>query len=75
MKANPTLIVATIVLLVLFGATCMSAAIHDHKTMEPSLAVPSYAFIPAELDPIFQNRLAQRARAAYERSHPVDSQM
>jgi len=75
MKANRTLILATIVLLTLFGAKCVSAAIHDHKSIETSLAVPSYAFVPAELDPLFQKQLVQRARAAYDRSHPVNSQM
>ena len=75
MKANPKLIVATIVLLVLFGAECVSAAIRDHRTIETTLAVPSYAFVPAELDPVFQKSLAHRARAAYERSHPASSQM
>ena len=75
MKANPKLIVATIVLLVMFGAKCLSAAIHDHETIETSLAVPSYAFVPAELDPVFQKSLVQRIRGPYERSHQASSQM
>jgi hypothetical protein len=74
MKANPKLIGATIVLLALFGVKCVSAAIHGHKTIETSLAVPAYAFIPAELDPVFQKKLVQRTRAPYERSLPATSQ-
>ncbi len=74
MKASPKLITATIVLLVLFGAKCVSAAIHDHQTTETSLAVPPYAFVPAELDPVFQKKLVQRTRAPYERSRSASSQ-
>jgi len=75
MKANPKLIIATMALLAMFAAKCLSAAIHNYETIETSLSVPSYAFIPAELDLVFQKRLAQRTRAPYERSHPVSSQM
>jgi hypothetical protein len=70
MGANPKLIVATIGLVVVFGAKCVSATIHDHETAQTSVAVSPCASVPAELDPVFQQRLVQRARASYERSHP-----
>jgi hypothetical protein len=74
MKANPKLIAATITLLVLFGAKCVSAAIHDHEMAETSFAVPAYAFVPAELDPVFQEKLVQRTSARYQRSRSAGAQ-
>jgi len=61
MRTHPKLIAAVIVLLALFGAECVRAAINHHDTTV--VAIPSYAFVPAEVDPIFQQKLAQRVRA------------
>lgn len=75
MKTNPKLIAAVIVLLVLFGAECVRAAINHQETIKTVVAIPSYAFVPAELDPVFQQKLAQRMRGRYERSHTAGPQM
>ena len=73
MRTHPKLIAAVIVLLALFGAECVRAAINHHDTTV--VAIPSYAFVPAEVDPIFQQKLAQRVRGPYERSHPGSPEM
>jgi hypothetical protein len=56
------------------GAECVGAASH-HDTFDSDLTgtVDQPAiFGPAELDPVFQQKLLQRIRGRYERAHPLD---
>jgi hypothetical protein len=58
------------------GAECVGAAAHhDMFDSDVTGAVNQpAAFGPAELDPVFQQKLLQRSRGRYERVHPLDLQ-
>jgi hypothetical protein len=55
---------------VLAGAHCARAAATSQKS--PETTVPRVLLLPAELDPIFQQKLVQRVRGPYERCHPLN---
>lgn len=67
MGLHPRLISIVVGLSVLAGAHSVRAAATDRKWVETT--VPSVLLLPAELDPGFQQKLVQRIRGPYERSH------
>ena len=54
---------------VFVGVHSVRAAATDREWAETM--VPSVLLLPAELDPTFQQKLVQRIRGPYERSHPL----
>ena len=70
MGLHSRLISITVGFSVLAGAHCARAAATDQKSVETM--VPSVLLLPAELDPVFQQKLVQRIRGPYERSHPLN---
>jgi len=54
----------------LAGVHCARAAATDQDSDKTT--VPSALLLPAESDPIFQQKLVQRIRGPYERSHPLN---
>jgi hypothetical protein len=67
MGPNSKLISIIAGLSVLAGAHYAYAAATNQKLVETM--APSVLFLPAEFDPIFQQKLVQRIRGPYERSH------
>jgi hypothetical protein len=65
-------------LAILVGAECVraGAAHYDQYETTGSIAAPATPgdLVAAELDPVFMQKLAQRWRAPYERSHAVTAQ-
>jgi hypothetical protein len=57
----------SVAFLVLAGLPCAGTATSAQRFNEAM--VPSILLRPAEADPVFQQRLVQRIRGPYERSH------
>ena len=70
MDLHSKLISIILGLSVLAGAHSAHAAATNQKSVE--WTVPSVLLLPAELDPIFQQKLVQRVRGPYERCHPLN---
>jgi len=66
-KNYPKLSVWTVTLLILIGAGSVRAAVNHHLVGKPSEAIITLP--AAELDPAFQQKLADRMRGPYERAH------
>ena len=66
-------------LAVLIGAECVRAGVDHYDPYETTGSIAGAAtsgdLVAAELDPVFMQKLAQRWRAAYERSHAVAGQL
>lgn len=60
----------SILISIIVGSSVLAGA-HAAATNQKSVEtmVPSALLLPAELDPIFQQKLVQRIRGPYERSH------
>jgi hypothetical protein len=67
MGLHSRLISIIIGLSVLAGMHCARAVATDQRSIETM--VPSPLLLPAEADPVFQQKLVQRIRGPYERSH------
>lgn len=75
MKNHSIKITVIVALVALIGAQCVGAAVKHHAT-NADLSAPSAAALPAaELDPVFQQKLVQRARGPFERAHPSNPPM
>jgi hypothetical protein len=70
MGLHSKLISVVLGLSVLAAAHSARAAATNQKSVERT--VPSALLLPAELDPIFQQKLVQRVRGPYERCHPLN---
>jgi hypothetical protein len=66
-------------LAVLIGAECVRAGVDHYDPYETTGSIAGAAtsgdLVAAELDPVFMQKLAQRWRAPYERSHAVTGQL
>jgi hypothetical protein len=66
-------------LAVLVGVECVRAGSAHHEQYETTGSIAGSAtpadLVAAELDPIFTQKLAQRWRASYERSHTATAQL
>jgi len=76
MRSHPIKVAVIVALSVLAGAECVGAAINRHEGIEAVIAVPASAVLPpAELDPAFAQKLVERMRGPFERSHHSNSHM
>lgn len=65
-------ILATLVLAAfLIGAEYVGAAVDPPDVTGSITETAPVSLVAAELDPVFMQKLAQRSRRAYERSHPL----
>jgi hypothetical protein len=62
-------------IVVLIGAEYVRAAASHRDTIGGGVesGVPA-ALVAAELDPVFMQKLTDRSRARYQRSHPLNAQ-
>jgi hypothetical protein len=58
-------------LAVMIGGECVRAASHIGTDVTGTVVTP-VALGPAELDPVFQQKLLERVRGRYERVHPLE---